>query len=75
MVRLLVNWLIADSRPLIIVQSTFFRHFINELNPAFRVPDVKLVKQIIHRAYNYSVPLLRDHLKQNTIKVSLTMDL
>ncbi|GBB86904.1 hypothetical protein RclHR1_13360001 [Rhizophagus clarus] len=47
---------------------------MNELDPAFHIPDVKLVKRMIHLAHNHSVPLLRDNLKQNVIKVSLTMD-
>ncbi|CAG8717067.1 647_t:CDS:2, partial [Dentiscutata erythropus] len=56
--NMLVDWPISDSRPLIIVWHPLFRRFINELDPAFIIPDVKLVKQIIHHAYNYCVPLL-----------------
>jgi hypothetical protein len=67
--------LVCDSRPLNIVQSDFFHQFINKLDPRFNIPDVKLVKQIIHKAYNYTVPLLKEDLKNNAIKVSLTMDL
>ena len=70
-----MDWLIHDSRPLTTVQSTYFKRLINELDPAFNVPDVKLVKQMIHRAYNYSVPLLKEHFQQHALKVSLTMDL
>ena len=73
--QFLVNWLICDSRPLNIVQSEYFHQFINELDPQFNIPNVKLVKQIIHKAYNYTVPLLRKNLKDNAVKVSLTMDL
>jgi hypothetical protein len=67
--------LVGDSRPLNVVQNEFFHRFINELDPRFKIPDVKLVKQIIHKAYNYTVPLLREDLKNDAIKVSLTMDL
>ncbi len=38
-------------------------------------PDVKLVKAIIHRAYNHSVPLLRQNLQEQAISLSLTCDL
>ncbi|GES97438.1 zinc finger BED domain-containing protein 1-like [Rhizophagus clarus] len=71
----LVNWLVCDSRPLSIVQNEFFHRFVDELDPRFNIPDVKLIKQIIHKAYNYAVPLLKEDLKNNAIKVSLTMDL
>jgi hypothetical protein len=71
----LVNWLVCDSRPLNIVQSDFFHQFINKLDLRFKIPDVKMVKQLIHKAYNYTVPLLKEDLKNNAIKVSLTMDL
>ncbi|CAG8588011.1 2981_t:CDS:2 [Cetraspora pellucida] len=56
-------------------EHPLFRRFINKLDPAFTISDVKLVKQIIHHTYNYCVSLLRDHLKENAIKVSLTIDL
>jgi hypothetical protein len=73
--QFLVDWLVHDSHPLNIVQSKYFHQFINELDSQFNIPDVKLVKQIIHKAYNYIVPLLKVDLKNNITKVSLTMDL
>jgi hypothetical protein len=73
--QVLVNWLICDSRPLNIVQSEYFHQFINELDSRFNIPDIKLIKQIIHKAYNHTVPLLKEHLKNHAVKVSLTMDL
>ena len=73
--QFLVDWLVHDSHPLNIVQSKYFHQFINELDSQFNIPDVKLVKQIIHKAYNYIVPLLKEDLKNNVTKVSLTMDL
>lgn len=72
---MLVNWLICDSRPLNIIQSEYFHQFINELDPQFSIPSGKLIRQIIYKAYNYTVPLLKEDLKNNSIKVSFTMDL
>jgi hypothetical protein len=73
--QFLVDWLVHDSRPLKIVQSEYFRRLIRELDPAFIIPDVKLVKAIIHRAYNHSVPLLRQKLQEQATSLSLTCDL
>lgn len=71
----LVNWLICDSRPFVIVQNEYFHQFINELDPRFNIPDTKLVKQIIYKAYKFSFSNLKENLKNNSIKVSLTLDL
>ena|SRR5438034_5524001 len=73
--QFLVDWLVHDSRPLKIVQSEYFHRLVRELDPAFNIPDVKLVKAIIHRAYNHSVPLLRQNLQEQAISLSLTCDL
>ncbi|CAG8542546.1 6347_t:CDS:10, partial [Scutellospora calospora] len=66
--------LVADSKPLNIIQNKHFQQFINAFDLAFNIPDIKLVKQVINRAYDYSVPLLRDYLKKNIVKVSFTID-
>lgn len=45
---------IHDSKLLTTVQSsTYFKRLINELDPVFKVPDVKLIKKMIHQAYNH----------------------
>jgi hypothetical protein len=64
-----------DTQPLNIVNSEFFRKFIKELDPAFIVPDVKLIKQIIHQSYNNMLPLVKEFLNDNSISVSLTTDM
>jgi hypothetical protein len=71
----LVNWLIDDLIPLKIVQSEKFRKLLQDLDPAFIVPDVKLVKQIIHRAYNHILPLIMEYIENHAISVNLTTDL
>jgi len=71
----LVDWFIADSIPLKVVQSEKFWKFVHDLDPAFIVPDVKLVKQIIHRAYNHILPLVIQYIKDHAISVNLTTDL
>lgn len=48
---------------------------MNELDPAFVVPNVKLIKQIIHKSYNYTFPLIKEFLHDNSISVCLTTDM
>lgn len=71
----LVNWLIDDLIPLKVVQSEKFRKLLQDLDPAFIVPDVKLVKQIIHRAYNHTLPQIKEYIENHAISVNLTTDL
>ena len=52
-----------------------FRKFLHNLDPGFVVPDVKLVKQIIHRAYNHTYPLIVEYVENHAISVNLTTDL
>jgi hypothetical protein len=73
--NLLVNWIIFDSRPLNITQSDSFRNFIKELDPAFTIPDTRLIKQTIQSAYNNTFPLIQEFVEVNSISVSLTTDL
>jgi Protein of unknown function (DUF 659) len=72
---LLITWIISDSRPLNIAQSEYFRKFIKELDPAFKVPDVKLIKQVIQDSYNHTLPLVQKFVNDNAISVSLTTDM
>ncbi|PKY59844.1 hypothetical protein RhiirA4_482950 [Rhizophagus irregularis] len=55
--------------------SQSFRKFIKELDPAFIIPDVKLVKQIIHRSYNSTFPLVQEFINNNSISINLTTDM
>ncbi len=71
----LINWIIYDSQPLSVVQSESFKKLIKELDPAFVMPDVKLVKQIIHKSYNNTLSLVQEFLNSNAISVSLTTDM
>ena len=52
-----------------------FQKFLYDLDPGFIVPDVKLVKQIIHRAYNHTFPLIVKYIEDHAISVNLTTDL
>ena len=58
-----------------ITQSESFRKFIKELDPAFNIPDVKLIKQVIQEAYNHTLPLIQQFIENNAISVSLTTDM
>ena len=61
--------------PLRLVQSENFRRFLYDLDPGFIVPDVKLVKQIIHCAYNHTLSLIVQYIEDHAISVNLTTDL
>ncbi|CAG8766961.1 20754_t:CDS:2, partial [Cetraspora pellucida] len=37
-----------------------FKKFITELDSNFQIPNVKYIKKLIHRAYNYSFPLITE---------------
>lgn len=71
----MINWIIFDTQPLNITQSESFRKFIKELDPAFNIPDVKLIKQTIQEAYNYTLPLIQQFIENNATSVSLTTDM
>jgi hypothetical protein len=71
----LIDWIIFDTQPLNITQSKSFRNFIKELDPAFKIPDVKLIKQTIQEAYNHTLPLIQQFVEDNAISVSLTTDM
>jgi len=43
------------------LQSIQVKRLINELDPAFKVSNVKLVKQIIHQAYNTRFHFWKNH--------------
>ena len=73
--NLLVNWIVFDSRPLSISKSESFRKFIKELDPAFNIPDVRLIKTTIQEAYNYTYPLIQKFVSDNSISISLTTDM
>lgn len=70
-----MDWIIFDAQPLNIVNSESFRKFMKNLDPAFIVPDTKLIKQIIHKSYNNTFPLIQEFLNDNAISVSLTTDM
>jgi hypothetical protein len=61
--------------PLNVVQSESFRKLVKELDPAFVMPDVKLIKYIIHKSYNKTLPLIQEFLNNNSTSVSLTTDM
>ena len=71
----MIDWIIFDTQPLNITQSKSFRNFIKELDPAFKIPDVKLIKQTIQEAYNHTLPLIQQFVEDNAISVSLTTDM
>ena len=72
---MLVNWIIFDSRPLNIVQSESFYKFIKELDPAFTIPDPRLIKKTIQNAYNNTFPLIQEFVDNNSISANLTTDM
>ena len=73
--QFLTNWIIDDLQPFSVVNSTSFRAFCNELDPAFLVPEAKTIKATIHKAYNYIQPKMIEQIIKEAISVSLTTDL
>jgi len=58
-----------------VTQSESFRKLIKELDPAFILPDTKLIKLIIHKAYNHTLSYIKNFLNKNATSVSLTTDM
>ena len=73
--QLLMEWVIFDNQSLNIVKSDSFKTFINSLDPVFSIPDVKYLKQLIHKSYNHTFPLIIKHIEENALSVSLTTDM
>ena len=70
-----MNWIIFNNIPLNVVQSEHFHKLIKELDPAFVLPDVKSIKQLIHKAYNNTIVVIQDFLENYSTLVSLTTDM
>ena len=58
-----------------VTQSESFRKLIKELDPTFILPDTKLIKLIIHKAYNHTLPYIKNFLNKNATSVSLITDM
>ena len=57
------------------VQSLSFRQLINELDPAFIMPDEKGIKKVIYKAYNFTLPVLIKKINDDAKSVSITTDM
>ncbi|GET04540.1 zinc finger BED domain-containing protein 4-like [Rhizophagus clarus] len=71
----LTDWIICDSQPLTVLESPAFKQLIFQLDPKFQMPNPKYIKLLIHKAYNYSKPLIMEKLEKDANAVSLTCDL
>ena len=71
----MTNWIIEDLQPLYVVQSTSFRQLINELDPAFIMPDEKGIKKVIADSYNFTLLTLIKKIRVEAKSVSLTTDM
>ena len=58
-----------------VVQSLSFRRLINELDPAFIMPDEKGIKKVIYKAYNFTLPALIKKINDDAKSVSITTDM
>ncbi|GES74026.1 zinc finger BED domain-containing protein RICESLEEPER 2-like [Rhizophagus clarus] len=52
-----------------------FCNLLIKLDPAFDIPNVKLIKQTIQNTYNHTLPLIQKFVKNNAISVSLTTNM
>ena len=48
---------------------------LKELDSAFIMPSQETVKSMIYEAFDYTLPQLKNLIKNETISVSLTLDL
>ncbi|CAG8499445.1 15694_t:CDS:2, partial [Racocetra fulgida] len=71
----LTDWIITDSQPLTVIENPAFKKFISELDPKFKIPCIKSIKKLIHIAYNHSLKLIMEKIKNDSTSVSLTCDL
>ncbi|CAI2188300.1 3819_t:CDS:2, partial [Funneliformis geosporum] len=67
--QFLTDWIIEDLQPLYVVQSPSFRRLINELDPAFVIPDEKGIKKVIHKAYKFILPALIEKIRMDANNV------
>jgi hypothetical protein len=61
--------------PLYILQNRYFREFIHDCEPGFRIPCAKTAKGLIHEAYNWSYDQLSSLLRSSVTSIHLTTDL
>ena len=73
--QFLVNWIVNDSQPIRVIKSVDFRILLNELDPAFIMPSQETIRGMIHEAFNYTLPQLKDLIKNEATSMSLTLDL
>src|SRR5688500_9559711 len=69
--QFLVNWVINNLQPFSVVNSSSFRIFCNELDPAFLVPEAKTVKATIHQAYNFTYPKMIEQIGKEAVSVEI----
>lgn len=67
--QLLMEWIVFDNQSLNVLKSDSFKTFINSLDPAFSIPDIKFLKQLIHKSYNHTLPLIIKHIEENAISI------
>ncbi|GBC46886.2 zinc finger BED domain-containing protein 4-like [Rhizophagus irregularis DAOM 181602=DAOM 197198] len=73
--QFLTNWITEDLQPLYVVQSLSFRKLINELDPAFIIPNEKGIKRIISKSYKSTLPILIEKIRVEAKSVSLITDI
>lgn len=69
-----MDYILDTGQPLRIVERDSLRHLVQQLDPAFDMPDSKGVKAMINNGYNYTFETLVGSL-QTISSVSLTLDL
>lgn len=71
----MVNWIVNDSQPICVIKNMDLRILLNELDPAFIMPCQETIRKMIHEAFNYTLPQLKNLIKNEATSVSLTLDL
>ena len=73
--QFLTSWIINDSQPICVVKSVDLKNLLNELDPAFIMPSQETIRIMIQKAFKYTLPQLKDLVKNNATSISSTLDL
>ena len=73
--QFLVNWIINDSQPICVVKSSDLKILFKELDSAFIMPCQETITNMIHEAFNHTLPQLKTLIENEATSVSLTLDL
>lgn len=69
------EWIVLDSLPFNVLQGEGFKKFIKKLDPKFRVPNNKTIKNIIADKYSIQKTQIKNLIKDTCVTATITTDL